>query len=339
MSVEDEIRIGAEAAAQFESQYGVVTDPAYAGRLQRVAQRLMPYVQRQELPWRFTVINVDQFNAAAFPGGFVYATKGLMDGLNDEELAFVVGHEMGHVDFRHSVKQLEGDQMRRLGLMAIVLGATGGNVNDTTATLMGLADGVISSQFSKADETESDDYGLTLMGKAGYDPVFALSALQKLAAQSSGGTPGFLNTLIGSHPLPKDRVAAGIALIPSVPYQAQPLPPVGSGTSRPVENRPASSALIGDASRALEYTLSLLGHGYNPSLQRAAEAVALGRGNPPSGARLLRLSGTRTAGLSSLEDQILARPEVRGPKQTFGAAVVDRGGDRIEAILLLSGGR
>jgi Zn-dependent protease with chaperone function len=337
MSVEDEVRIGAQAAAQFEAQYGLVQDPAYTGRLQRVAQRLMPHVQRKELPWRFSVVNVNEFNAAAFPGGFVYATRGLMDGLTDEELAFVVGHEMGHVDYRHSVKQLEGDQMRRLGIMAIVLGASGGRVSDTTATLVGLADGVISSQFSKSDESESDRYGLTLMGQAGYDPVFALSALQKLAAQSSGGTPGFLNTLIGSHPLPKDRVAAGIAQIPTVPFQAEPLPPVGS-PSAPISNRPNSSALIVDGSRALEYTLSLLGHAHNPSLQRAAEALALGRGNPGA-AQIVQVAGSRSAGLANLEDQLLARPELRSGKRSFGAAVVDHGGDRIEAVLLIQGGR
>ncbi len=339
MSVEEEIQIGAQAASQFEAKYGVVNDPAYTGRLQRVVQQMLPHVQRKELPWRFTVVNIKEFNAAAFPGGFVYATKGLMDALNDEELAFVVGHEMGHVDYRHSVKQLEGDNLRRLGLIAIVAGATGGRINDAAATLVSLADGVISSQFSKADETQSDQYGLNLMAQAGYDPVFALSALQKLAGASSGGTPGFLNTLIGSHPLPKDRVTAGIAQIPTVAYQAQPLPPVGSSAATPPQPSNTNSNLIGDASRSLEYTLSLLGHGYNATMQRSAEAIAQGRGSAPSGTRVVRLSGSRSAGLSALEDDLLARPELRGGKQTFGAAVVDRGGDQIEAVLLLKGAR
>lgn len=339
MSVQDEIQIGAQAAAQFEAQYGLINDPAYTGRLQRVVAQMMPYVQRKDLPWRFSVVNVDEFNAAAFPGGFVYATRGLMDNLTDEELAFVVGHEMGHVDYRHSVKQLENDQARRLGLLAILAGATGGRVNDTTAALVGLADGVISSQFSKADEAQSDKYGLTLMAQAGYDPVFALSALQKLAAQSSGGTPGFLNTLVGSHPLPKDRVAAGIAQIPTVPFQAQPMPPVGAASPPAPPPTAGSSALVGDAGRSMEYTLSLLGHAYSPDLQRAAEAIALDQGRAPSGTRLVRLSGTRAQGLSVLEDQLLARPELRQGKQSFGVAVADRGGERIEAVVVLKGAR
>ncbi len=337
MSVEDEIRIGAQAASQFEAKYGVVSDPAYTGRLQRVVTRMMPYVQRKDLPWTFKVINIEEFNAAAFPGGFVYATRGLMDGLTDEELAFVVGHEMGHVDHRHSVKQLEGDQLRRLGLIAIAAGASGGRITDTTATLVSLADGVISSQYSKADESESDRYGLGLMAQAGYDPAFALSALQKLAAQSGGGTPGFLNTLLGSHPLPKERVAQGVSLIPTVLFQAEAVPPVGGSSS--TSTRPTVGRLVSDGGKAMEYSLSLLGHGYSASLQGIAEQVALGQRTAPANVGVVRVSGSRAAGLSRLEDQVLATRELQQGKRSFGAAVVERESGQIEAVVLLQGGR
>lgn len=339
MSVEEEIQVGGQAASQFEAKYGIVTDPAYTGRLQRVVNQMMPYVQRKDLPWSFKVINVNEFNAAAFPGGFVYATRGLMDGLTDEELAFVVGHEMGHVDYRHSVKQLEGDQLRRLGLIAIAAGASGGRITDTTATLVGLADGVISSQYSKADESESDRYGLSLMAQAGYDPAFALSALQKLAAQSGGGTPGFLNALVGSHPLPKDRVAQGVALIPTVPYQAVAAAPVNSSSNNQGTTPTGSGQLLLDGTRALEYTLSLSGHGHSASLQRTAEAVALGQRAAPAGARQIRVAGTRSEGLARLEDRLLASSELRQGKRTFGVALVERGQGRLEAVVLLQGGR
>ena len=337
MSVEDEIRIGTEAAAQFEAQYGVVTDPAYTGRLQRIASQMMPYVQRKELPWSFKVINTKEFNAAAFPGGFVYATRGLMDGLADEELAFVVAHEIGHVDHRHSVKQLEGNQLRRLGLIAIAAGASRGRITDTTATLVTLADGVISSQYSKADESESDRYGLALMAQAGYDPVYALSALQTLAAQSGGGTPRFLNTLLGSHPLPKERVAQGVALIPTVAYQARPLAPIKTNPPAPIQA--SKLGLIPEAGHAVEYTLSLLGHGHSASLQKIAEAVALRQRSAPAQTQVVRVKGMRDQGLSRLEDQILSHSELQQGKRVFGAAVVERPGGQVEAVVLLQGGR
>lgn len=332
ISQEDEIQIGAEAAARFEQQHGLVTDPNMVGRLNRIAQSMLGNAQRRDLPWRFRVINVEAFNAAAFPGGYIYATKGLMEGLRDEELAFVIGHEIGHVDYRHSIKQLEAAQMRRLGLVAIAVGAGGGNVDQASATLIGLADGVIGSQHSQADESESDRYGMRMMAAAGYDPAFAMSALQKLAAQSGGGTPGFLNTLLGSHPLPKERVAQGMSLIVGIPFQAHAMAPVNT-SQVPDDN------VIRDATEALEYTLSVLGHGQRDSLQKAAESLAAGNGYRPRGARLVQVTSPRTEGLWGLENRLLKRAEFKRQGQAFGAVVVDRGGGQVEALVLLQGGR
>lgn len=333
ISQEEEIRLGAEAAAKFEQQYGVVSDPAMAGRLQRIGQSLVVYAERKDLPWRFRVINVDEFNAAAFPGGFVYATKGLMQGLTDEELAFVVGHEIAHADYSHSVKQIEKSQLRQLGLIIIAAGAGGGRIDQNAGRLVQLTEAVISSQYSQGDESESDRYGMKVMAQAGYDPAFALSALQKLASQSGGGTPGFLNTLLGSHPLPKKRINQGANLITSIPFRPQQVaPPVSTGN-------PDDDRLYKDASQALEYTLSLQGQNHRQSLQTMAEDVALGRRVAPGNARLVRVSAPRQSGLSGLENALLARPEFQRLGQAFGAAVVDAGGGQVDAVVLLQGGR
>jgi len=333
ISTEEEIQLGSQAAAQFEQKYGLVTDPAMVGRLNRVAGAIVQNAERQDLPWRFRVINIDAFNAAAFPGGFVYATKGLMQGLTDEELAFVVGHEIGHADFRHSIKQLESAQLRRLGLIAVVAGAGGGNVDGNAATLVQLTDGVISSQYSQGDEAESDRYGMKKMAEAGYDPVYAISALRKLAAQGGGGTPDFLNTILGSHPLPKKRISQGVELVKAIPFRPQVSQPVAPSS-------PGNERLFTDASTALEYTLSLLGQNHRSSLQAQAEDIALGRrASAPRGTRLVRVKSARNLGLSGLENTLLARSEFDRLGQAFGAAVVDAGGGQIEAVVLLQGGR
>ena len=332
ISTEEEIQLGAQAAQQFEQKYGVVNDQAMVGRLNRVANALLANAKRKDLPWRFRVINVDAFNAAAFPGGFIYATKGLMQGLTDEELAFVIGHEIGHVDYRHSIKQIEEAQMRRLGLVVLAAGATKGRMGRKTQTLVALTDTVIGSQHSQEAESESDRYGMNMMALAGYDPVYALAALQKLAAQSGGGTPDFLNTLVGSHPLPKQRIAQGVDLIPGINYRPEVAAPVSSGGV-------GDERLYTDASQALEYTLSLLGFRHRDSLQSLAEEVALGRRGTPGNTRVVRVSGEKRLGLSGLESVLLARPELNRMGAAFGAAVVDGGGDRIEAVVLLQGGR
>ena len=333
ISTEEEIQLGAQAAAQFEQKYGVVTDPAIAGRLNRIGQELLVNAERKDLPWRFRVINIDAFNAAAFPGGFIYATKGLMQALTDEELAFVIGHEIGHVDYRHSIKQLESAQMRRLGLIVVAAGAGGGNVDGNAARLVQLTDGIIGSQRSQGDESESDRYGMRMMALAGYDPVYTLSALQKLASQSGGGTPDFLNTLLGSHPLPKKRIAQGVSIIPEIPFRPQAAAPVNTAQT-------GDEALFADGSEALEYTLSLLGHGHRDSLQAQAEDIALGRRSFPNrGVRVVRVSSAKNQGISGLENALLARPELDRSSQAFGAAVVDAGNGSIEAVVLLKGGR
>lgn len=333
ISQEEEIRLGAEAARKFEQQYGVVNDPAMVGRLNRIGRDLLTHAQRKDLPWRFRVINIDAFNAAAFPGGFIYATKGLMNGLTDEELAFVIGHEMGHVDYRHSIKQLESAQLRRLGLIAIAAGAGGGNIDRGTATLVQLTDGIIGSQHSQGDEAQSDRYGMSVMAQAGYDPAFAISGLQKLASQSGGGTPDFLNTLLGSHPLPKDRIAQGVELVTQIPFRPEvvaPLAGIGDG----------NELLYTDATEALEYTLSLQGQRHRDSLQIIAEQLATGqRAGVPYGVRTVRVTGSKAGGLSALERQLLEDRAFDRVGQAFGAAVVDSGGNNISAVVLLEGGR
>lgn len=107
MSTGQEIAIGREAASQFEAENGWVRDIAMQNRLDRIGRRLLGHAERGDLPWRFRVVNVNEFNAAAFPGGFIYATRGLMNGLSDDQLAFVIAHEIGHVGRRRTVKQIE----------------------------------------------------------------------------------------------------------------------------------------------------------------------------------------------------------------------------------------
>lgn len=330
ISTDEEIQLGAQAAARFEQQHGLVSDSQMNARLNRIAQRLLTGAERKNLPWKFRIINVDQFNAAAFPGGFIYATRGLMQGLDDEELAFVIGHEIGHVDKRHSVEQIESAQLRRLGLIAIAAGATGGDIDRNVGTLVQLTDSIIGSQRSQGDEAESDRYGLRLMAQAGYDPAFALSALQTLASQSSGGTPGFLNTLLGSHPLPKERIEEGADLITSVPYRPEALPPVTSASGQ--------DRIFPEATSALRYTLNLSGMSESDVLSNRAEQIALGGGQAVFGnQQLVRVVGPVSEGLAGLENQLLRKAELRNAR-AFGASVVQHSAEQVEAVVIVQGG-
>lgn len=253
ISTEQEVALGRQAAQKIEAEVGIDPNPELNQRLARVAQSLVAVCGRNDIQYHFKVLNSDQFNAMALPGGFIYATRKLMNSLSDGQLAFVLGHELSHVTRRHSIKQMENDQMRRLGILAVLVGLTGGNVSQESAQLAGVVDQVFSSRYSQADEDEADRLGTQMMARAGIDPAYALLALHTLAAQHDGGMPQFVNTLLGSHPLPQERVEAAYSYIPTLAYS--PGPPIGV---------PASPEL--DWRQSLTQALQQLGASRNSEL-------------------------------------------------------------------------
>jgi predicted Zn-dependent protease len=236
VSVAQEVALGQRAAQQIEAETGLDNNPELNARLQRIGQQLVRVCGRNDFPYSFKVLNSDEFNAMALPGGFVYATRKLMQSLPDHQLAFVIGHELTHVTQRHSIRQMENDQRRRLGILAVLYGLSGGQLDSRSAQLAGVVDQVFSSRFSQQDEDEADRLGTEMMARAGVDPANALLALRVLAAQHDGGMPKFVNAILGSHPLPQERIAAAFGYIPRIQFGT----PLQSGTS------PAVTASIQD---------------------------------------------------------------------------------------------
>ncbi len=324
ISTANEIEIGRQAAARFEAEYGLVSDAAMQGRLQRIGQRLLAGAERKDLPWSFRVVAIDEFNAAAFPGGFIYATRGLMRGLNDEELAFVIAHEIAHVDKRHSIRQIEQSQATQLGLLAILIGANRSlDIPQAQATLASLANAVIQSGHSREHEAQADNYGSLLMSRTGYDPVYSVLALEELSKQSHGGAPGFLNTLLGSHPLPKDRVREASDRVFELPFDPVADPPVEVKPETPVQTR-----LLTGRSAELRRSLELAGLRSDPALQARSKQLALG--NQRAG--VVR-TFPASASLATIESALLLN-DLR-PGNSFGLtlAQVPDGRQRVTMVL------
>jgi Zn-dependent protease with chaperone function len=200
-SIEQDIQLGRQAAAQVEQQMPMVNDGLVQEWIEGLGQRLASYTTMPNLPWRFRVTNSSEINAFALPGGFVYVNRGLIDITNDEsELAGVLGHEMAHVTLRHGTNQLSKSMLYQtplaiLGSLGGAAGALGqlGNVGLSVAFL----------KFSRDAEKQADVVGTQTMVKAGYDPRGMVSIFQKLERQGAGkGTPGFLS----SHPSPENRI-------------------------------------------------------------------------------------------------------------------------------------
>lgn len=201
---EQEIAMGREADQQVVQQLGLYDNEELQQYVNRLGQALARDSERPNLPWTFRVVDDPVVNAFAFPGGYIYVTRGLLSHLTTEaELVSVLGHEIGHVTGRHSVEQMSKQQLAQIGLIAgMVLRPELANYGDLAQTGLGL----MFLKYGRDDEREADDLGLRYMIRDGYDPrempeVFA--TLGRVSQQQGGGRiPGWLST----HPVAENRI-------------------------------------------------------------------------------------------------------------------------------------
>jgi len=204
ISEQEEIALGKNTDSEIRTQYGIYDDPELLAYIQSVGKRLIPHTHRPNLPYQFAILDTPVINAFAVPGGYIYVTRGIMALMGSEaELSAVLGHELGHVNARHSVRRMSQMLLVQLGL------ALGSALNDTFAKISGMA-GVgmqlLFLKFSRDDEREADVLGIDYSRKGSYNPgemVAFFSSLQKMGDLSGGQSlPGFLST----HPLTGERI-------------------------------------------------------------------------------------------------------------------------------------
>ena len=205
-TTEGERKIGKDAAQEVEQSMGLTEDPALAAYVKAIGKQLARQSPRKDVEYQFYVVEMGEPNAFALPGGFVYVSRGLLALANSEdELAGVVGHEIGHVAARHSVRR-----MSAAAPFAIVAGITGGAVGlvsdslgDAVAAIPSLAGKAFLAPYSRQQEREADDVGVDIMAKAGWDPSGLSTFLHTLQRQEElqlgeSRQPGFFD----SHPAP-----------------------------------------------------------------------------------------------------------------------------------------
>ena len=199
ISLEQEIEMGRETAKSLEAQYGLYQDAAMQERVNRIGQRLAAVSGRTEIAYSFKVLNHNEVNALACPGGFIYVFKGLIDYMpSDTELAGVLGHEVGHVAKKHTVNSIEKQLWTTLALIV----ATGGRGG---MSLIGAAQQALFAGYSRTDERGADKEGFYNTVNAGFNPYAMLitaNKLEDLAEQGGGASYG----LFSSHPEPVERV-------------------------------------------------------------------------------------------------------------------------------------
>ena len=198
ISLEQEIQMGKETAQALEAKYGLSQDYALNERVDRIGQSLAAVCGRNDITYSFKVLNCNEVNALACPGGFIYVFKGLMDYMpTDTELAGVLGHEVGHVAKKHTVHSIE----KQLWTSLILLAATRGQ----GLGLVQAAQQALFAGYSRTDERGADKEGVNNTIKAGFNPYAMLITVQKLddlSKQGGGASYG----LFSSHPEPEERV-------------------------------------------------------------------------------------------------------------------------------------
>ncbi len=183
MSEKQEIAIGRRNHPQILAHYGRYDDPDLQAYVTQVGNRLAAQSHRSELVYRFTVLDSDEVNAFALPGGYIYITRGLMAYLNSEaELAAVLGHEIGHVTARHSVRQQTAATAAGLGytLASIFVPELG---NSQSQNLYGLLSNALLSGYGREHELEADRLGAEYLQRTGRDPGAMLTVIGVLKEQ------------------------------------------------------------------------------------------------------------------------------------------------------------
>ena len=218
ISEKQEVEIGQQSAATAVKKYGLVQDAKMLKRVKAISSRLIANVKRKSITYHMGILNCKDVNALAFPGGYFFYTKGIVELMDDEKLAFVGGHEISHIEHRDSVKALERSQYQTIGVALLQTFVKGARSN-LSKSLISMANTVVSNRYSQSQEYEADRGGIFLMAAAGYDPYSSIDALADLQKLGGKDMSGFLNSLLSTHPITKDRIERAKKIAPEAVAQ------------------------------------------------------------------------------------------------------------------------
>src|SRR5215211_3981258 len=213
--IDKEVALGRQLAAEVERQAKFIDDPVITEYINRVGQNVVLHSDSR-IPFTIKVIDSDEVNAFALPGGYFFVNKGLILAADNEaEVAGVMAHEIAHVAARHAMENQAKGMLAEIGLLAgsIFLGGLGGmliNQGAQFGALLGFM------KFNRGAESEADMLGVQYLWAAGYDPNAMSTMFEKLAAKNKK-KPGTFSKLFESHPQSVDRMNATRDLVARFP--------------------------------------------------------------------------------------------------------------------------
>ncbi len=201
-STDEEVALGHQIMGNLLGAAPLVKDEALQKYVNQVGRWVANQSDRPDLPWRFGVIESNDLNAFAAPGGYILITKGLYKSMSNEaQLAGVLGHEIGHVVKKHHLKVMQKSQLINLG--AKLLGESVGQ-NQTIDKVIGNGAEIMSRGLDKSAEFEADRVGLSLATRAGYEPYGLTEVLQIIGQTNKNDSSVAL--LYKTHPSPDERL-------------------------------------------------------------------------------------------------------------------------------------
>ncbi|MGH9763640.1 MAG: M48 family metallopeptidase, partial [Blastocatellia bacterium] len=213
-SIQKEVALGQQLAAQVDQQGKFITDPVITEYVNRVGQNLVLHSDAK-VPFTIKVLDSDDVNAFALPGGFFYVNKGLLLAADNEaEIAGVMAHEIGHVAARHGTEQASKSQIANFAMIPLIF-MTGG-LAYVVYEAANIALPLAFLKFSRGMESEADMLGAEYAWAAGYDPNYLVTFFEKLE-KTEKSKPGTLSKLFGTHPPTPDRVTKVKELIAKFP--------------------------------------------------------------------------------------------------------------------------
>jgi hypothetical protein len=204
-SLDTEIKIGKQYAMQVDNSVKMVQDPVVNEYVNRIGQNLVRNSDAK-VPFTIKVIDSDEVNAFALPGGFFYVNSGLILAADEEaELAGVMAHEISHVCARHAMRQMTRANWAQIGTIPLIF--VGGGIGYAAYEAAGLGLPLTFMKFQRNFEAEADYLGVQYMYKTGYDPQAFVSFFEKIQAKEKK-KPGTIAKAFASHPQTPDRIEA-----------------------------------------------------------------------------------------------------------------------------------
>jgi predicted Zn-dependent protease len=213
---------------QFSSDYGTVQDRSLQGYIEASGKRLTDNTHRTHMPYNFHCVNANYVNAYAFPGGSIACTRGILLELeNEAELAALLGHELGHVNARHTAASMSKAQLASMavgGLAVITSVAVGSGAGNLAGQLGQLGSGALLASYSRDNERQADSLGMDYMARSGYGPQGMVGLMEMLNSMNQHHS-GVTELLFSTHPMSSERYQTSVrqATNDYRKYNGQPL--------------------------------------------------------------------------------------------------------------------